>query len=61
MDGLDRQATGSDVRTLPASLEDITADLRAAAREAGLPAAVDLAFYSSIGTAANGRRNEEPR
>ncbi|WP_234332275.1 hypothetical protein [Streptomyces sp. NRRL F-5650] len=56
-DGLDCQAKGSDVRTLPAALEDITADLRAA----GLPAAVDLAFYSSIGAAANGRRNEEPR
>ncbi|MFJ3044136.1 hypothetical protein [Streptomyces tendae] len=47
--------------TLPATLEGIIADLRAAAREAGLPGAVDLAFYSSTGTAAVGRRNEEPR
>nr|WP_011116853.1 hypothetical protein [Streptomyces violaceoruber]AAO50098.1 hypothetical protein [Streptomyces violaceoruber] len=47
--------------TLPATLEVIIADLRAAAREAGLPGAADLAFYSSTGTAAVGRRNEEPR
>ncbi len=47
--------------SLPETLEGIVSDLRAAAREAGLPGAAGLAFYSSSETAAAGRRNEEPR
>ncbi|MEU9647161.1 hypothetical protein [Streptomyces sp. NPDC048188] len=45
---------------LPQTLEGITADLRDAAREAGLPAAEHLAFYSSFEAAAAGRPDEEP-
>ncbi|MBZ6142489.1 hypothetical protein [Streptomyces olivaceus] len=47
--------------SLPETLEGIVSDLRAAAREVGLPGAADLAFYSSSEEAAAGRRNEEPR
>jgi hypothetical protein len=47
---------------LPHTLEGIAADLRAAAREAGLPGTERLAFYSSFEAAAHGRRgNEELR
>ncbi|MFL9658767.1 hypothetical protein ACJ7VE_34230 [Streptomyces sp. PB17] len=45
---------------LPASLEGIAADLRAAAREASLPGADRLAFYSSFEAAASGCRDEDP-
>jgi hypothetical protein len=46
---------------LPQTLDGITADLRAAAREAGLPGAARLAFSSSFEAADAGRRDEEPR
>ncbi|MFE0851686.1 hypothetical protein ACFW5P_35250 [Streptomyces rochei] len=44
---------------LPATLEDIAADLRAAAREAGLPGAERMAFYSSFEAAIHDRRDDE--
>ncbi|MEU5143705.1 hypothetical protein [Streptomyces sp. NPDC021139] len=44
---------------LPATLEGIAADLRAAALEAGVPGAERLAFYSSFEAAAHGRRDDE--
>ncbi|WP_399936697.1 hypothetical protein ACGH52_00610 [Streptomyces sp. BBFR25] len=44
---------------VPETLEAIAADLRAAAREAGLPGASPLSFYSSFEAAACGRRNGE--
>ncbi|GGQ48667.1 hypothetical protein ACFFKE_08220 [Streptomyces mutabilis] len=47
---------------LPATLEGIAADLRAAAREASLPGAERITFYSSFEAAVRGRRDdEEPR
>ncbi|QFX79511.1 hypothetical protein [Streptomyces sp. SYP-A7193] len=45
---------------LPQTLEGIAADLRDAAREAGLPAAEHVAFYSSFEAAAASRPDEEP-
>ncbi|MFE1455824.1 hypothetical protein ACFW7K_12645 [Streptomyces sp. NPDC058735] len=44
---------------VPETLEGILADLRAAAREAGLPGGSSLSFYSSFEAAARGRRNDE--
>ncbi len=44
---------------LPATVEGIAADLRAAAREAGLPGAERMAFYSSFEAAVRGRRDDE--
>ncbi|MFE1076086.1 hypothetical protein ACFW5W_33370 [Streptomyces sp. NPDC058783] len=44
---------------VPATLEGIAADLRAAAQEAGLPGASSLSFYSSFEAAVSGRRNGE--
>ena len=44
---------------LPATLEDIAADLRAAAREAGLPGAERMASYSSFEAAVRGCRDDE--
>ena len=44
---------------LPETLEGIAADLQAAAREAGLPGAERLTFYSSFEAAVRGRRDDE--
>ncbi|MEV5646217.1 hypothetical protein AB0L67_39990 [Streptomyces flaveolus] len=46
---------------LPATLDGIVEDLRAAALEAGLPGAARLAFYSSFEAADAGCRDEDPR
>ncbi|MEV4044276.1 hypothetical protein [Streptomyces sp. NPDC049744] len=47
---------------VPETLEGIAADLRAAAREAGLPGASSLSFYSSFEAAVRGcRTGEETR
>jgi hypothetical protein len=46
---------------LPETLDRITADLRAAARETGLPGAARLAFSSSFEAADADRLDEEPR
>ncbi|MFC7883253.1 hypothetical protein ACFUVV_15460 [Streptomyces sp. NPDC057376] len=44
---------------LPQTLEGIAADLRAAAREASLPGAERITFYSSFEAAVRGRRDDE--
>ncbi|WP_225637134.1 hypothetical protein [Streptomyces solaniscabiei] len=46
---------------LPETLDGIGEDLRAAAREAGLPGAARVAFYSSFEAADAGCRDEDPR
>ncbi len=44
---------------LPATLEGIVANLRAATWEAGLPGPERMAFYSSFEAAVRGRRDDE--